>query len=156
MKATLKNVSVALAILAVVVAALAIYDDGLPSVDSAGSAATYVRVSVTDLQGMPVHNARVTVLGQTFCTDNNGRSPLIDVSDAGNVYDASATTWKTVTAVVCCEGYVAAVALNYAVRCGETRNMTVKAYAVDASDLPYVCYVEAPPAEYMQQLIGEK
>lgn len=155
MKATLKNVSVALAILAVVVAALAICDDSLPSVSSAGNAATYVRVCVTDLQGMSVHNARVTVLGQTFCTDNNGRSPLIDVSSAGNAYDSAAVGWKTVTAVVCCEGYVAAVALNYTVLCGETRNVTVKVYPVDASDLPYVCYVEAPPAEYMQQLIGE-
>ena len=38
----------------------------------------------------------------------------------------------------------------------QTRKLTVKIYPIDQSNLPYVCYVETPPAEYLNQLTGVK
>lgn len=149
MKATLKNVTIALSILAVVVSVLLVYDAvALP----ASGKATYLRVTVVDLGGNPVHNAKVTMQNMCFLTDNKGRSPAFDASSLTNIYDETLSEWKTATIAVSCEGYVPAVALNCIVQTGQTRNVTVKLYRADDSDLPVVCYVESPPDAYLQSM----
>lgn len=138
--------------LAVVVALLTVIDGGLArSVSSASK--TYIKVTAVDLDGNPVHNAQVTVNGNTFNTDNKGLSPAMELSSLTNCYDDAIAEWKTVTVVVKRDGYVPALVFNCVVYVGQTRKLTVKLYPVDGSNLPYVSYVESPPDEYIQGLI---
>lgn len=154
MRATFKNVAVALAILVVVVGVLA-------AVDSSRNVAvavtnTYIRVAVVDLDGAPVHNAKVTVGEVSFYTDNKGLSPSIELGTLTNSYDATITEWGTVTVKVEKDGLVPTFVFNCVVYNGQTRKITVKTYAQDGSELPYVSYVESPPDSYIQgQLSGE-
>lgn len=152
MKATIKSVAVALTVLAVVVAILAVVGGGITKNVSANNK-TYLRVSVIDLDGTPVHNAQVTVNSCSFNTDNKGLSPAIELDSLVNSYDSSITDWGTVTVTVTKADYAPAVVFNCVVYNGQTRKLTVKVYPVDGSDLPYVTYVESPPNEYVQGLI---
>ncbi len=49
---------------------------------------THIKITVVDLNNNPVHNAKVTVSGKSFYTDNNGYSPSIELQDLLNSYDA--------------------------------------------------------------------
>lgn len=117
---------------------------------------TAIKVTVVDLDNNPVHNAVVTVCGNTFFCDNNGNSPVIEIDAPTNCYDQNITAWHTQTVVVTKDGYVPTVVLNCVVFDKETRKLTVKIYPLDESKLPYVCYVETPPADYINQLINSK
>lgn len=154
MKTTFKNVAVALAVLAVVIVLLTAIDGGIT--EQAASIKTYLKVTVVDLDGTPVHNAQVTVLGNTFNTDNKGLSPAMELDNPANCYDDSITEWRTVTVAVQKDGYAPAVVFNCVVYAGQTRKLTVKLYDADGSDLPYVTYVESPPDEYVKQLLSNK
>lgn len=103
-----------------------------------------------------VHNAKIKVQGQTFYTDNNGLSPSVQLSSLTNSYDGNITNWYTVNVVVEKEGFVPAVLFNCVVYSGSTRKLTVRLYASDSSDLPFVSYVESPPDDFVQQLIKQK
>lgn len=151
MKATFKSVAVALAILAVVVGVLA-------AVDASSNMAvavtnTYIKVAVVDLDGVPVHNAKVTVGGTSFYTDNKGLSPSVELATLSNSYDSSITEWGTVTVVVEKEGFVPTFVFGCVVYSGQTRKLTVKTYPKDTSELPYVSYVESPPDDYIKGLL---
>lgn len=135
-----------------VVTALVIADASATA-DVASRRKTDIRVTVVDLNGSPLHNAEVAVNGQTFNTDNKGLSPAIELSNLVNSYDKSIEEWKTVTVVVKKQGYVTAVAFNCVVYVNQTRKLTIKLYEADASDLPYVSYVESPPSDYVRQLL---
>ncbi len=113
---------------------------------------TAIKVTVVDLNNNPVHNAVVTVDGNTFFCDNNGNSPAIEIASLSNCYDQNISSWHTTTVIVTKEGYVPTVVLNCVIFDKETRKLTVKIYAVDESRLPYVCYVETPPDDYLKQL----
>ena len=152
MRATFKSVAVALAILAVVVGVLAAVDAN--SNMAVAVANTYIKIAVVDLDGSPVHNAKVTVGEVSFYTDNKGLSPSIELATLSNSYDATITDWGTVTVVVEKEGYVPTFVFNCVVYNGQTRKLTVKTYTQDGSELPYVSYVETPPDGYVQQLLG--
>ena len=154
MRATFKNVAVALAILVVIVGVLS-------AVDANNNVAvavtnTSIRVAVVDLNGAPVHNAKVTVGEASFFTDNKGLSPSIELATLSNSYDAAITEWGTVTVVVEKDGFVPTFVFNCVVFNGQTRKLTVKTYAQDGSELPYVSYVETPPDGYVQNLLGAK
>ena len=151
MKATLKNVAVALAILAMVVTVLAVVDKSADVTVSATN--TYVKVTVVDLSNAPVHNAKVTIGAVSFFTDNNGVSPSIELGYFTNCYDTTITEWGTVTVIVEKEGYTPTFVFNCVVYNRQTRKLTVKIYENDASELPYVCYVENPPDDYLKGLI---
>lgn len=151
MKATFKSVAVALSILAMVVVTLLIVDANRTMDVSTNK--TYLRVTVVDLNNNPVHNAKVTVRGNTFNTDNKGLSPSIELNKLTNSYDSSITDWKTATVTVQCDGYVTAVSFNCVIYVGQTRKLTVKLYPVDDSDLPYTVYVESPPSNYVENVI---
>lgn len=154
MKTTLKNVAVALTVLAVVIIVLTVVDGGL--IKQTASVKTYLKVTVVDLDGAPVHNAQVTVSGNTFNTDNKGLSPAMELDNPTNCYDETITEWRTVTVVVQKKGYAPAVVFNCVVYEGQTRKLTVKLYDADGSDLPYVTYVESPPNSYVKQLLTDK
>lgn len=117
---------------------------------------TAIRVTVVDLDNKPVHNAVVTINGNTFYCDNNGNSPTIEMTTLSNCYDANISSWHTQTVVITKEGYVPTIVLNCVVFDKQTRKLTVKIYPIDQSNLPYVCYVETPPDEYLNQLTGVK
>ena len=152
MKATFKNVAVALAILVVVIGALAAVDAS--NSVSVSVANTCVKVAVVDLDGAPVHNAKVSVGQGCFYTDNKGLSPSIELATISNSYDATITEWGTVTVIVQKEGYVPTFVFNCVVYAEQTRKITIKIYTLDGSELPYVSYVEAPPNDYAQGLLA--
>ena len=152
MKATLKNVAIAVAILMMVVVVLTAIDKASDIGVSASK--TAIKVTVVDLDNNPVHNAVVNVNGKTFFCDNNSNSPLIELDNLTNCYDKNITTWHTQTVVVTNDGFVPTVVLNCVVFDKETRKLTVKIYPNDQSDLPYVCYVETPPGDYLEGLVG--
>lgn len=153
MKATIKSVAVALTVLAVVVAILLVVDGSVAKNVSAGNK-TYLRVSVIDLDGKPVHNAQVQVDGNTFNTDNKGLSPAIELGSLANSYDGAITEWGTVTVTVTKADCTPAVVFNCIVYAGQTRKLTVKVYPTDGSDLPYTVYVESPPDDYVRERIS--
>ena len=151
MKATLKGVAIALSILAMVVVVLS-------AVDAAGNVTvsatdTYLKIAVVDLDDAPVHNAKVTVGELSFYTDNKGMSPNIQLNAFTNCYDSSITEWGTVTVMITKDGYAPTFVFNCVVYDGQTRKLTVKIYQQDASELPYVSYVESPPDDYVKSLL---
>lgn len=154
MKATLKNTAVFLVILSMVMVVLVAVDTA--SEMTANTVQASIRVTVVDLEGNVVHNAKIKVQGQTFYTDNNGLSPSVQLSSLTNSYDGNITNWYTVNVVVEKEGFVPAVLFNCVVYSGSTRKLTVRLYASDSSDLPFVSYVESPPDDFVQQLIKQK
>ena len=153
MKATLKGIAIALSILAMVIVILSAVEKVSDVTVSAAN--TYVKVAVVDLDDVPVHNATVTIDGQRFFTDNKGMSPAIELTDFTNSYDSAITDWGTVTVLIQKDGYSPTFVFNCVVYNGQTRKLTVKIYPKDASDLPYVSYVETPPDEYINGLLRE-
>lgn len=151
MKATLKSVAVALSILAMVLVILTAVDKANDITVSATN--TSLKVYVVDLNNMPVHNAKVTVNGQSFYTDNKGLSPAIEVLTITNCYDDTISEWGTVNVRIEKENFVPTFVFNCVVYCEQTRRLTVKIYGVDSSDLPYVNYVESPPDSYIKNLL---
>lgn len=153
MKATLKNVAFSLAILAMVLVVLAIVDSATDV--KVGKSDTYLRVTVVDLDGKPVHNAQITVCDENFFTDNKGLSPSVQLTSPTNFYNKDITEWYTVNVTVKKEGFVPAVVFNCVVYQNQMRKLTVKIYPKDGSNLPYVCYVESPPSDYVESIIGK-
>ena len=154
MRATLKGIAVALSILAMVIVVLSAVDSA--SNVTVSSTDTYLKVIVVDLDNLPVHNAKVTVGSQSFYTDNKGLSPSIELVNLANSYDDSISDWGTVTVVIQRDGYAPTFVFNCVVYNGQTRKLTVKIYPQDASQLPYVSYVESPPDEYIKGLLQAK
>ena len=148
MKATLKGVAIALSILAMVIVVLSAVDAANDVTVSATD--TFVKVAVVDLNDAPVHNATITIGGQSFFTDNKGLSPSIQLTQYTNCYDSKITEWGTVTVIIEKDGYTPTFVFNCVVYDGQMRKLTVKVYPVDASELPYVSYVESPPDEYIK------
>ena len=151
MKATLKGVAIALSILAMVIVILSAVDKANNVTVSATD--TYVKVAVVDLNDTPVHNAKITINGQSFFTDNKGLSPSIQLAEYTNCYDSTITEWGTVTVVIEKEGYTPTFVFSCVVYNGQTRKLTVKVYPQDASELPYVSYVESPPDDSIKSLL---
>lgn len=152
MKTTLKNVAIAVSILMMVVVVLTAIDKASDIGVSASK--TAIKVTVVDLDNNPVHNAVVKIGSKTFFCDNNGNSPVIELDTLANCYDKNITTWHTQTVIVTKDGFVPTVVLNCVVFNKETRKLTVKIYPMDQSNLPYVCYVETPPADFLEGLVG--
>lgn len=152
-KTTLKSVAIALSVLAAIVLILSAVD--VTRTVSANGKELSLKVTVVDLDGVPVHNAVVKVNDQTFFTDNKGNSPNFALLNVSNCYDASITEWGTVTVAVTKDGFVPAFVFNCVVYSDVPRKLTVKIYPADGSDLPYVCYVESPPDDYMRQIMQE-
>ncbi len=120
---------------------------------SASATNTAIKICVVDLDNNPVHNAKVTVGGNSFFSDNNGNSPTIQLENLDNCYDKNITDWYTSTIIVQKEGYTPTVVLNCVIFDSQTRKLTVKIYPLDGSNLPYVCYVETPPDDYLKTLV---
>ena len=154
MKATLKGVAIALSILAMVIVILSAVDAANNVTVSATD--TYVKVAVVDLNNTPVHNAKITVGTQSFFTDNKGLSPSIELAEYSNCYDNAITEWGTVTVIIEKMGYTPTFVFNCVVYGGQTRNLTVKIFPQDSSELPYVSYVESPPDDYIKSLISNE
>ena len=154
MRATVKSVAMALAILAVVVGIFVAVD--VSSKAAVAVANTYIKVTVVGLDGKPVHNAKVTVGELSFYTDNKGVSPSIELATLNNSYDSAVTEWGTVTVKIEKDGYVPTFVFNCVVYNEQTRKLTVKIYAQDTSELPYVTYVESPPDGYIQGILSAK
>ena len=153
-KATFKNIAVAMLILSLVIVVLTTVDRVTDVVAASGD--TFIRVTVLDLDDKPVQNASVTVAGETFQTDSKGLSPTIRLKSPQNVYDKAITDWYTVNVNVQSDNFVPALVFNCVVYDAQTRRLTVRLYAKDSSNLPYVCYVESPPAEYIKSILGGK
>lgn len=150
MKATVKSVAAALAVLALTVAVLLIVDGGTANVSATKS---YLKVTVVDLDNNPLHNAEVSVNERIFKTDNKGLSPAIELDGLTNCYDDTIEQWKTVTVVVKKDGYAPAVTFNCVVYVGQTRKLTIRLFSQDSSDLPYTVYVESPPNDYVEKVV---
>ena len=114
---------------------------------------TAIKVRVVDLDNNPVHNAEIKIDGQVFYCDNNGNSPIIELTNLTNCYDNQIDGWFTQTVVITKDGFVPTVVLNCVVFDKQTRKLLVKIYPLDQSNLPYVCYVETPPSDYINQLV---
>lgn len=155
MKLTWKNFLIATAILICVLLVLTNVDKTASATQQSGAK---IKVCVVDLQGNPVHNAMVKVVGTNlrFNTDNKGLSPLMDLPVFTNVYDATIDQWYTINLQVQKQGYVDTFVLNCVVYLQQNRNLTIRLYPVDSSNLPYVCYVESPPDEYLEGLLTQK
>lgn len=151
MKTSWKNVALFLAALSMVLVVLTAIDTAAEMQTDAS--VTLLRVTVVDLQDVPLHNAEVTVFGQTFFTDNNGRSPVIQAEEQNSYGDI--TSWHTATVTVQKQGFVPAVVINCVLTDGRQRDLKVRLYGVDGSDLPYVCYVESPPKQYLEGLLAK-
>ncbi len=117
---------------------------------------TAIKVNVVDLDNLPVHNAKIKVGELVFYTDNNGNSPLIQLENLQNAYNVNIDSWHTTTVVITKQGFVPTVVVNCIVFDKQSRKLTVKIYPQDQSELPYVCYVESPPDEYVQELISQE
>ncbi|MCM1043293.1 MAG: hypothetical protein NC350_03680 [Corallococcus sp.] len=117
-----------------------------------------LKVEVVDTSGNAVHNAQITVIGEsiTFNTDNKGRSPSIAVKETTNWYDVSIKEWFCINLRISKEGYVDTFVFNCVIGVGSVRNLKVKIYKTDDSQLPYVCYVESPPDDYIKGLTNQK
>lgn len=152
MKATLKGVAIALSILAMVIVILSAVDKANDVTVSTTD--TYLKIVVVDLNDTPVHNAKITIGELSFYTDNKGMSPTIQLPSFINCYDSAITEWGTVTVVIQKDGYAPTFVFNCVVYNGQTRKLTVKVYQQDASELPYVSYVESPPDDYVKGLLG--
>lgn len=150
-KANFKNVAIVLSVLFVTLVFFAIFDE--VSAVNVSESVTYLRVTVVDLNDKPVHGAEIGVGDVEFFTDNKGLSPTISLPFETNSHDSSITEWFTVNVVVTKEGYVPTVVVNCVVYDNQTRQLKVKVYPSDGSDLPYVCYVESPPNDYLKSLI---
>lgn len=149
-KTNFKNVAISLLILLVVITGLSVLDSVL---QTSGEESTKIRVTVVDLNDKPVHNAEIHIGDVVFLTDNKGLSPTIELDNLQNVYDNAISSWCTVTVVAKRDGFVPAVVVNCVVYCAQTRWLTIRLYQKDESDLPYVCYVESPPNDYLQDLV---
>ena len=154
MKATLKGLAIALSILAMVVVILSAVDAASDVTVSATD--TYIKIAVVDLNDEPVYSAKVTIGEQSFFTDNKGLSPSIELARYTNCYDSAITEWGTVTVTIEKDGYTPTFVFNCVVYNGQTRKLTVKVYPQDASELPYVSYVESPPDDYVKGLLTSK
>lgn len=152
-KANFKNIALSLAVLLVVIVLFSVLDSVLEV--GVASVQTYLRVAVVDLNEQPVHDATISVCNLKFLTDNKGLSPLIELPTVVNKYDSAITDWFAVNVVVIKDGYVPTVVTNCIVYCAETRRLTVKVFSNDGSDLPFVCYVESPPNDYLKSLIEQ-
>ena len=152
MRANFKNLPFALVMLAAILSVLAAVDRSNIGVQTS-VADTCVRVTVLDLYGNVVPDAEVKVYDESFLTDGNGASSSIKIAKLINSYDDSITEWYTVNLVIIKDGYVPTVMFNCIVYRGKTRNISVKIYPEDASDLPYVSYVESPPDDYVREII---
>lgn len=151
-KANFKNIVISLLVLLVVITGLSVLDSVL---QASSEEATKIRVTVVDLLDKPVHNAEVCIGDLVFLTDNKGLSPTIELSYLQNAYDNAITSWCTVTVVAKREGFVPAVVVNCVVYRAQTRLLTIRLYQKDESDLPFVCYVESPPNDYLQNLVSK-
>ena len=80
----------------------------------------------------------------------------MDLPKRNNVYDKNVTQWYTINLQISKAGLVDTFVLNCVVYQGGERSVTVRVYPADQSDLPYVCYVESPPNDYLESLIGQK
>lgn len=150
-KANFKNVAIVLSVLFVTLVFFAVFDE--VSAVNVSESVTYLRVTVVDLNDKPVHGAEIGVGDVEFFTDNKGLSPTISLQFETNSYDSSITEWFTVNVIVTKAGYVPTVVVNCVVYDNQTRHLKVKVYPSDGSDLPYVCYVESPPSDYLKRLI---
>lgn len=155
MKVTLKNLAWVVTVLALVLVILGAVDEKNGVTASTKQSST-LRITVTDLDGKTVSGAKVTVQGKTWLTDNNGQTPMIELEQGKNFYDGKIDDWFCVTIKVEKDGFVTALHFNAVIRCGELRKLGVKMYKADESELPYVCYVEAPPDEYVRRLVEGK
>ena len=129
MKTSWKNVALFLAALSMVLVVLTAIDTAAEMQTDAS--VTLLRVTVVDLQDAPLHNAEVTVFGQTFFTDNNGRSPVIQAEEQNSYGDI--TSWHTATVTVQKQGFVPAVVINCVLTDGKQRDLKVRLYGVDGS-----------------------
>lgn len=153
MKASFKSLAIVLVFFAFTLAVLAAVDYAV-NADIAASDAG-LRVTVCDLEGNPVHNAQVLVNSEVYYSDDKGLSPSIALTNLTNIYNAAETQWYTVNVIVKSDGYVPSVILNCVMYSGQTRHLTVKIYPCDSSELPYICYVESPPHEYLKQILDK-
>ena len=155
MKLTFKNVAVVTAVLIVTLVVLSSVTY-LPS-GSINQTKPMLKVNVVDLDGNPVHNATVSVIGTdiAFNTDNKGVSPLMELPVTTNLYDPNVTSWYCVNLRIAKGGFVDTFVFNCVVYQDSLRTLTVKIYPQDASNLPYVCYVESPPNQYLDGLISQ-
>jgi len=157
MKLTRKNLLLALAFLALCVTGAVFADGARKATQTSAQGQTSVRVEVVDESGAPLHNATVKVQGvdNRFLTDDKGNSPVIETGARRNAVDATQTEWYCVNVLIEKEGYVPTFLINVVVISGQTRLVKAKVYADDDSHLPYVCYVESPPDDYLRSLVGK-
>ena len=110
---------------------------------------TKLAVTVIDLSGNLIENAVVKVVecGITAKTDANGQTGELILSNL----PAQQLDWCGLTVTVTRSGYVNTAVIDCVVYYGRTRTLKVRMYDDDGS-LPYVCYVECPPSEYVEGL----
>ena len=117
-----------------------------------------LKLRITDTNNQPVHNAKITIkeTGKFFFTDENGISPNMQIDFLKNVYDENVNSWFCVTLLIEKQGFVNTVVFNCVVFCNTKRDFNVKIYQQDESDLPFVCYVESPPKNFINDLFSNK
>lgn len=112
-----------------------------------------IKVLVTDLQGNAIQNAKISFENSEayFFTDNHGYSPSIPLKrKTDNKLD-----WFTVTLIIKASSYCDALLFDCVIYDFEQRFVQIRLYNDDGT-LPYVCYTETPPPNYIYQLLKEK
>lgn len=115
---------------------------------------TSVQFCVTDLGGIPIKNAVVTVKEDNIVnlTDEEGNTPQFLVAVAHNSINKN-EDWFGVTVTVTAEGYVPMVIFNCIVYESKTRQVVVRLFDDDGT-LPYAAYVEIPTEEIIRKLLA--
>lgn len=121
----------------------------------------YIRLTITDIEdNSPVHGAYVCIPEANACfyTDNNGRTPLIEVPVLyDQLYDDIARRdFGMVTVIVYKEGYVDYILCNLTVRENQKRD-GIKLFIYKQNDYspPFTSIVETPENEWLQKLIDK-
>lgn len=118
------------------------------AIDDVTSQSAVLRVEVLDLSGNAVQNALIKVVecNTTAKTDDSGQTELT----LSNMPQTN-LNWCGLTVTVSRSGYVNTAVINCVVYYGRTRTLKVRMYDDDGT-LPYVCYVECPPEDYINGL----
>ncbi len=111
---------------------------------------TLLKVYVTDLDGRPLNNAKVKIVGgnEYFVTDIKGYTESMPIKRK----DVNGLNWFQVDVTVQCEHYINTVLFNCVIYDNANRVVQIRMYKLDSSFLPFVAYSEIPPDSYVYTL----
>lgn len=110
-------------------------------------------VEVVDFNNQPIDNAIINVIdtNSTTTSGTDGTTPSIFLSQIPFLDKG----WYGLTVTVKRSGYVDTVIYGCVILPNQTRTLKVRMYNDDGT-LPFVCYVECPPNDYIDKILGNR